>query len=379
MKLTTSLYFSVFVFLFFLSGFNPAYAGIVFDGSLGTNAPPASIGGYLMTPFPTDFRPIFQDVSQVDAPGSCPGNIDFSDLANHRRIGLGWATWSHGYTGDVYSVSGQTITITLPVKTNAFYCYVEPNVFSTFTVEAAANDGTTSGPINVSGIGGATGFAFYTNGSCNLMTITIAVGSGSQGFAFGEFGINLSCCDHNIALSCKNINVSLDGNCQATITPQMLLTGDNYCYEDFVVNLSHYNVAVPNPIDSHYLGQHIIASVLDTVNGNSCWSDIIIEDKLAPIIICRSDTTDCYLFDFNFPLNYSGTDCSKYTVKTISERVEHFECDEVFLKAVYRDILITDVNGNTDQCTDTIIVKRIRESDIILPEKTQFLECNFSS
>jgi hypothetical protein len=377
MKITTSLYSTLFVLLILASGFQTVSAAIIFDGSLGTNAPSVTIGGYTMTPFPLDGRPLGNVENQVDAPLSCGGALDFSVPSTHTRIGLGWASWSHGYTGDVYYNFGSTITITLPPNTNAFYCYAEPNTFGFFTVEALANDGTSSGPMPVNGLGGATGFAFYTTGACNLTTITINVDPYAGGFAIGEFGINATCCDPNATLACKNINVSLDGDCRAYITPQMVLTNNDYCLNNFTVNLTHYGSPVPNPIDSHYLGQHIIATVLDLTNGNSCWSDILIEDKLAPIAICRADTTDCYRFDFDFPLNYTGTDCSPYTVKTIDERIQHFECDEVFLKAVYRDILITDASGNTDQCTDTIMVKRITTDDIYLPDYQVDLICEF--
>ncbi len=169
------------------------------------------------------------------------------------------------------------------------------------------------------------------------------------------------------SLVCKDINVSLNQNCEALVTPQMVLAGEYNCYDVFNVALSHYGIPVPNPIDSHYLGQHIIATISDPTTGNSCWSNVTIEDKLAPVAICRADTTDCYSFKFNFPLSYTGQDCSAYTVTTLDERIEHFNCDSVFLKAVYRDILITDQGGNTDQCTDTIFVKRIKAEDVVLP------------
>lgn len=103
------------------------------------------------------------------------------------------------------------------------------------------------------------------------------------------------------SISCKNINVSLDENCQALITPAMLLAGSYNCYDVFNVSLSYYGQPVPNPVDSHYLYKHLVATVTDPTTGNSCWSDVLIEDKLAPTIICRADTTDCYSFHFNYP------------------------------------------------------------------------------
>ncbi|MBK9223302.1 MAG: hypothetical protein IPO16_14460 [Saprospiraceae bacterium] len=194
----------------------------------------------------------------------------------------------------------------------------------------------------------------------NVYQVTDAVGQ----TATCSFTVNVI---GSLSLSCKNVNVSLDEFCQVLITPQMLLTGDYNCYDVFDVTLSHYGKPVPNPIDSHYLGQHIIATVTDPTTGNSCWSDVLIEDKLAPTIICRADTVDCNIFERDFPLNYEGLDCSHYSVNTINEQVEHYDCNPLFLKAVYRDVLITDAGGNSSQCTDTIFVKRVTAADIVLP------------
>lgn len=169
-------------------------------------------------------------------------------------------------------------------------------------------------------------------------------------------------------MPCKNINLSLDEDCLTTITPDMLVTG--VCTGTMVVELSHYGNPVPNPINEDWLWKHITAKVTDTLTGNSCWSDVLIEDKLAPVIVCRADTVDCNLVDSEFPLQYEGFDCSKYTVTTVGERFEHFDCDSNFLKAIYRDIQIKDERGDVDYCTDTIYVKRIKVGDILFPTGT---------
>ncbi len=56
----------------------------------------------------------------------------FFDVVQHpasvRQIGFGWATWSHGYTGNVYYTNGQTtIGGNLSAGVKAFYLYAEPN------------------------------------------------------------------------------------------------------------------------------------------------------------------------------------------------------------------------------------------------------------
>jgi hypothetical protein len=158
---------------------------IAFDGSPGTAAPPATLGPYTMTPFGNDGR-ADGTVSGVPDPA---GTIGFSPSLSHTKVGVGWQTWSHGYTGDVYFTGGTQITITLPAGTKAFYLYAEPNQFAVFSVQATAQDGTTSGPIPVQGQAGAQYFGFYGTGAATLASITVT-SADPTGFAVGEFGIN---------------------------------------------------------------------------------------------------------------------------------------------------------------------------------------------
>ena len=172
-------------------GLAPSLAQIVFDASPGTAAPPTVLGPYTLTPFTPDARPLFNQVTTVTTPGNVCGerSITFGPALEHDRIGQGWATWSHGYTGDVYQAFGSNVTITLPTGTSAFYLYAEPNIFGTFTIQATANDGTTLGPIPVQSNSGARYYGFYTTGPAALSSITISADGGAGGFAIGEFGI----------------------------------------------------------------------------------------------------------------------------------------------------------------------------------------------
>src|SRR5262249_44325544 len=108
---------------------------------LGTGVPPATLGPFTMTPFPLDPRmPLGANVTTVPSP--LGGDVGFSDPLSHRRIGAGWATWSNGYTGDVYADFGaQKVTLTLPAGTEAFYLYVEPQQFASFAVTVDAGNG----------------------------------------------------------------------------------------------------------------------------------------------------------------------------------------------------------------------------------------------
>lgn len=151
---------------------------------LGVLAPPATLGAFAMTPFGDDGITPIVDISSLATP--LGGTIGFGAPVSAREIGNGWATWSHGYTGDVYFSNGATsITVTMPSGTDAFYLYAEPDPFDRFSMTATADDGTLI-TADVDGSAGANGFGFHGTAGTKLMSVTI---SSSVAFAIGEFGI----------------------------------------------------------------------------------------------------------------------------------------------------------------------------------------------
>jgi hypothetical protein len=165
-----------------------AGAALIWDLTPGTGAPPATLGGFTMIGFPDDTRPTFLTV--FDVPSPMGGVVGFPAGVDHREVGGGWATWSHGYTGDVYftGTGVLSLTLTLPVSTPAFYFYVEPNDFSTFTVTAIA-DGIAGTATSVTGASGAKYFGVYGTGGSTISSIVVSTDAGADGFAVGEFGI----------------------------------------------------------------------------------------------------------------------------------------------------------------------------------------------
>lgn len=161
-----------------------AGSGITFVGTPGTSAPPSGLGPYVTQPFGTDPQPGFTPVSSVAGP---TGTVTFSPSLLHTKVGLAWATWSNGYTGDVYTTGATSIALGLPAGTFAFYLYAEPQQFATLNITATTQDGTTSGAVPVNGQGGARYFGFYSTGS-PLTSITVSTAD-PTGFAIGEFGI----------------------------------------------------------------------------------------------------------------------------------------------------------------------------------------------
>src|SRR5690606_38955409 len=108
---------------------------------LGLAAPPSHLDGAPLTTPVADSRPLGQDVT--DAPGTGCGKIVFSEPLRHVRVGAGWATWSHGYQGDVYIADNdRRVTIGRPPATSRFVTYVQPNPFDDVEFEFSVVSGS---------------------------------------------------------------------------------------------------------------------------------------------------------------------------------------------------------------------------------------------
>ena len=156
----------------------------------GTASPSASLGPYTMIPFQDDSQSAgYTPVSSVESP--LGGFVVFNSSLLHAVTPGEWLTWSHDYNGDIYyTASNQSVTMTMPQGTSAFYFYAQPNSFSLHTISANTSDGINFDiEINqdVEGYQGASYYGFYgTEGS---VVFSVTVTCEMADFAIGEFGI----------------------------------------------------------------------------------------------------------------------------------------------------------------------------------------------
>lgn len=90
-------------------------------------------------------------------------------------------------------------------------------------------------------------------------------------------------------LACNNsIQLSLDSDCEVELTADMILEGgDALCYEGF-------NITIEG-VDGHIItwpGTYKV-TVSDDASGNSCWGEVVVEDKLRPQLDCQDLTITC--------------------------------------------------------------------------------------
>ncbi|MCC6678084.1 MAG: hypothetical protein IT436_13165 [Phycisphaerales bacterium] len=166
-----------------VAGFASLAPGGIGVETYGTAAPTGFVHDFTVDapPFRGD---VFADVTST--PDWAGRAITFSTPVSVRAIGAGWATWSHGYTGNVFYTNGATsLTMTLE-DIRAFQFYGEPNPFAVFQTTATGSDGSTSVAAQQfpDGSSGATGWGFYGTGGANVASVTV---SSDEDFAVGEF------------------------------------------------------------------------------------------------------------------------------------------------------------------------------------------------
>lgn len=177
--------------------------------------------------------------------------------------------------------------------------------------------------------------------------------------------------------ACKgHIQVSLDSDCYADVTADMVLANGSTCGQPSAPTVSLMSTPTGNPFSSgvgsaplygtSWIGKTIYAKVT-SVSGNSCWGTILVEDKLPPVIECPRDLTVTCFEMANFePVIFEN--CTPYTVKLTNETITTNNCNGSFapevLKVVDRCYQATDGSGNKSaECCMTITVVGLESLD----------------
>ena len=92
----------------------------------------------------------------------------------------------------------------------------------------------------------------------------------------------------------KDLNLSVDQNCEIVVTPLMMLEGGPYgCLDEYIVTVfDPNNNPIGNTIPYKYLNQPLKTEVLSP-DGNRCWGLVTLEDKAPPVLECDPIYTTC--------------------------------------------------------------------------------------
>jgi len=121
---------------------------------------------------------------------------------------------------------------------------------------------------------------------------------GSMFLLAGTLGVSGQC-----SLACNgSTNVSLDNTmCQAVITVEMVADVSGCPDGDFTVTVNDANgVEIPDAtVTAAYVGQTLEVVVTDNVTNNACWGNLVVEDKLPPVMDCTQASSDIFCFDLD--------------------------------------------------------------------------------
>ena len=179
-------------------------------------------------------------------------------------------------------------------------------------------------------------------------------------------------CVSNCEASCKgNINVSLNADCEAVITPSMIGLGISATCNDYYTILltDEWGNELPsNLVTSEYVGMTLTVELTEPECGNKCWGYALIEDKFAPIISCENDTIACNELPFvDDPIIFEN--CSSAEPILLNEQIFPLTCDTMFTSRVVRTYTAIDEAGNEgNSCVQEIMIRRPDFTGIVWPD-----------
>ena len=175
------------------------------------------------------------------------------------------------------------------------------------------------------------------------------------------------------AMSCiGSANLSLSDDCQMEVTPDLVLTSDVDGTNVFTITVMDEagNVLDQPILTDEHIGQEMTIKVMDVCTGNSCWTSLNVEDKIAPVIIDEGDIIFSCNTTSNFPDPTVEDNCSGLiTISLDNEVFTNIECDPDFTTRIDRTFTATDAQGNvSDPYVQVVYLARLDVDAVDFPE-----------
>jgi hypothetical protein len=164
------------------------------------------------------------------------------------------------------------------------------------------------------------------------------------------------------------VQISVDQSGRAYLTAQMLITDKLPSYGKFKVYVNETGL---NYVSCADIGKKRTATVLDTTNGMSCWSELKVEDKLMPVLVCRTDTVLCTYDPFELRYDtmiFASDNCDANLSILYDLRFERLQCDLQYSGISHLLYTVTDDYGNKTTCAKDVYFKKPSLIDVVFPE-----------
>lgn len=185
-------------------------------------------------------------------------------------------------------------------------------------------------------------------------------------------------------LGCKQVQLSLDEDCEGVLEPTTVLTGWEGpagevllgCEALYTINVKDKNgFDLGNTLTRDQLGKTLQYTITHT-SGFTCWGDVTIEDKIKPTIVCRDVEVHCLTDLTNVGIPVVNDNCHA-RAELVNEVHELLDCDPLYVGTITRTWIAVDDFGNESlPCTSVINLLRPTAASIVPPAINVKLSCS---
>jgi hypothetical protein len=194
-------------------------------------------------------------------------------------------------------------------------------------------------------------------------------------FCLAMANIAIAQVDCNTTMACNDgLQVSLDDNCEALITPDMILEDPAYDDSDYTVEVMDLqgNIIPNATVDYSHVNQTLSVNVILNGCAASCWGTITIEDKLPPVFsTCLDYELDCdddiTPGNGSVPFPTVVDACGPVDDLDYTDEIVSNACAANYVKTITRYWTATDEQGNVATCVQTINILKASIADIVWP------------
>ncbi len=193
-----------------------------------------------------------------------------------------------------------------------------------------------------------------------------------------SFNIILKSSDPGSLFCNGDQNISLDENCQAEISPDMVVKSPKCDIETYVITLfDEFGNELPdNIIPSEFLGKVVTARATYGCFNTYCEVFLTIEDKMPPTFDCTDMTVSCGEA-INFQLPEIKDNCDNASIVLLNEVITDVSCENEFIdKIVTRTYGIKNGFGmQIGSCDQKLNVMKFDIEDVDAPEQNVSVYC----
>jgi len=179
------------------------------------------------------------------------------------------------------------------------------------------------------------------------------------------------------SLACNDlVNIAVDDNCEALITPDMMLEGTYLCYDDYSVTVKYGINTIPNPVPGTYIGLTLTVIVKHLPSGNTCTGHAILEDNLPPSFDCATAPVQiaCSEELGDVPPPVATDNCTPVDLYLTNEvLVDNDPCDDNTVVVLRTWIAVDGYGNESAPCVQ--VVEIIRPDDVDFPNDIIW-DCN---